>query len=107
MHARRIMVELTPDQQARLEQARREVEAELPELIALGKELRRAGEEPTISGRLRQAIHASSVEFSTLADEAGIPLETLHEFLRGRRPLSSDVMDRLAARLGYDLMPSA
>lgn len=100
------MVELTPEQQARLAEARRQVERELPELIAQGRALRQAADETTLSGELRRAIHASELSLARIANEAGITLLQLDEFLTGEATLPSDAIDRLAALLGYELSPA-
>ena len=97
------MVELTPEQQARLVEARRRVERELPELIVQGQALRKAAHEPTLSGELRRAIHASELSLARIADEAGITPLQLDEFLTSDATLPSDAIDRLAALLGYEL----
>lgn len=104
MPARRIMVELTPEQQERLRQAQQETEQELPELVVLGKSLRRAAQEETLSGSLRRAIHASPLDLDVLAERAGITPDGLQGFLTGEHPLPSDAMDRLAAEVGCQLV---
>jgi transcriptional regulator with XRE-family HTH domain len=54
---------------------------------------------------LRRAIHGSPLSLSTIAERAGISPLALDEFLTGERTLRSDVLDRLAAILGYVLQP--
>lgn len=103
MQSRRIMVELTPEQQARLAEARRQVERELPDLVTQGRALRKAADEPTLSGELRRALHASELSLARIANEAGITPLQLDEFLTGEATLPSDAIDRLAALLGYEL----
>lgn len=64
-----------------------------------------AREEATLSGELRRAIHASPMSLTDIAAEIGISPILLDEFLTGERTLRSDVLDRLAGVLGYDLSP--
>jgi hypothetical protein len=92
---------MSPELRERWERAKRETEAELPDLIELGRRMREAGAENTLSGHLRRAIHRSSKELADIAVAAGIaPLE-LNEFLAGERTLRSDVLDRLAAVVDF------
>ena len=65
-----------------------------------------AQEEPTLSGELRRAIHASQLSLSTIASQAGVTPIMLDEFLTGERTLRSDVMDRLAAVLSFRFQPA-
>ncbi|MCE9557171.1 MAG: hypothetical protein K8T91_27805 [Planctomycetes bacterium] len=100
MNERKI-VPMTPELQARWEQARKETEAELPDLMKLGGRLREASLEETVSGHLRRAIHRSSRELAEIAAAAGISLLQLNEFLSGERTLRSDVLDRLGAAVDF------
>ncbi len=59
--------------------------------------------EPTLSGELRRAVHASRKPLSEIAASAGIPTLALDEFLTGERTLRSDVLDRLAGSIGFGL----
>ena len=102
--ARRTRIELTEEQRARLEAARREAELELPELLAQESQLETAAGEPTISGSLRQAIHAAPVPLPVLASRAGVSTARLGDFLRGEEGLSSDEIDKLATLLGCELV---
>lgn len=102
--ARRTRIELTEEQRARLEAARREAQLELPELLAQEPRLEAAASEPTISGRLRQAIHAAPVPLPVLASRAGVGTARLGDFLRGEEGLSSGEIDKLATLLGCELV---
>ncbi len=101
--SKRITRELTPDEQQRLMHHREAIVKELPELIQRDQMRKEAQEEPTLSGELRRAIHASSLPLSAIAAQAGIALIVLDDFLTGERTLRSDVMDRLAKVLGVVL----
>ncbi len=82
-----------------LEQLRRDratVAAELPELEERHERMVEAKGEDTFSGHLRRAVHSSGRLVREIAAEAGIPPQTLCEFLEGTRTLRSDVLDRLA-----------
>ena len=78
--------------------------AEEPEDMALRDQMRtEAREEATLSGELRQAIHASELSLSAIAERACLMPLTLDDFLTGERTLRSDVIDRLANVLGCRL----
>jgi hypothetical protein len=100
---RRITRPLLPAQRARLERNRRRVAAELPDLTARDQMRREASQEPTLSGELRRAIHASSLPLGQIAAGAGVSVLVLDEFLTGERTLRSDVLDRLATALSFAL----
>ena len=100
---RRTTRALTPQQMGGMQRHRRQIARELPSLIA-GDEMRKdASDEPTLSGELRRAIHTSQRPLAEIAAQAGIPLAALDEFLTGERTLRSDVLDRLATSLGFEL----
>ena len=101
--ARRTTRTLTDDEQTRVQDAREQVSTELPDMIARDQMRQEAGEEMTVSGELRRAIHASDHTLSTIAQKAGISQIMLDDFLTGERTLRSDVMDRLADALGCQL----
>jgi hypothetical protein len=100
---RRINRVLTPSQRAKLQRDRRRVANELPDLVVHDQMRKEARDEPTLSGELRRAIHASPSSLAEIATEAGVPPIALDEFLTGERTLRSDVLDRLAATLGLEL----
>ncbi len=82
-----------------LEQLRRDREkiaTELPELIERGRLLDEAAAENSLCGHLRRAIHRSGRPLKTIADEVGLDVFVLCDFLEGTRTLRSDVLDRLA-----------
>jgi transcriptional regulator with XRE-family HTH domain len=86
-----------------LQRLQEQVAAELPEMASRDQLRREAREEATLSGELRRAIHASPLSLSSIAAQARIDPIHLDEFLSGERTLRSDVLDRLAGVLGYDL----
>jgi len=96
--------ELPPDHLARLELAREQIAAELPELVARERRMREAAEENTFSGDLRRAIHSGDRDLISLAELAGTSPVHLSEFLAGDRTLRSDVLDRLVSALGARLV---
>ncbi len=100
---RRVTRELTPEQQAKLAKQREQIAAELPSLVERNQMSKEASDEPTLSGEIRRAIHASAQPLSKIAADAGITPLILDEFLTGERTLRSDVMDRLAKALGFVL----
>jgi hypothetical protein len=104
--ARRVTRELTLEEQNRLRRYREQIASELPELAERDRMRKEAGEEATLSGALRRAIHGSPLSLSTIAERAGISLLVLDEFLTGERTLRSDVLDRLGSVLGYVLQPT-
>ncbi len=98
---------LVPDHQTRIEKARAQIAAELPELIARERLMREAAEENTFSGELRRAIHSGPRDLLDLAETAGITPVQLSEFLTGERTLRSDVLDRLVAAVGAHMVPTS
>lgn len=101
--ARRITRDLSPAEIARLQAQRAQIAGELPELVERDRLRKEAREEGTLSGELRRAIHACELTLSAIASRAGITPLLLDEFLTGERTLRSDVLDRLASVLGYQL----
>jgi ribosome-binding protein aMBF1 (putative translation factor) len=101
--ARRVTRELSAVERERLTEQRAQVARELPEMIARDQMRKEAREESTLSGELRRAIHASELSIATIASRVGVTASMLDEFLTGERTLRSDVMDRLAKVLGYEL----
>jgi ribosome-binding protein aMBF1 (putative translation factor) len=101
--ATRISRELTPSEQERLAEYRRQIAAELPDLQTHDQMRKDAREEGTLSGELRRAIHQSDLSLAEIATRVGITPNTLDDFLTGERTLRSDVIDRLTITLGYEL----
>lgn len=101
--ARRVTRELTLAEQERLQELRKKVASELPEMVARDQLRHEARGEATLSGELRRAIHTSQLSLSRIAAQVGISSVFLDEFLTGERTLRSDVMDRLAGALGCHL----
>src|SRR5438132_1703650 len=91
----RSTTKLTTAQLKQLRKDRAKIAGELPELAAKQQRLSAAAQEPTHSGALRRAVHASRILLDELADRAGIDLDTLEAFLLGDRTLTSDIIDRL------------
>jgi hypothetical protein len=103
--ARRITRQLSAEEQERLQRQREQIAGELPDLVARDRMRKEAREEATLSGELRRAVHACTLPLSAIAAQAGITLSQLDEFLTGERTLRSDVLDRLAVVLGFQLKP--
>jgi len=101
--ARRVRRELSPAEQARLRQAREAIAHELPDMVARDRMRKEASEEATLSGQLRRAIHASDSSLTAIAAAVGVAPLVLDEFLTGERTLRSDVLDRLAKTVGFEL----
>ena len=101
---RRVSRDLTDVERDCLQQLREQIAVELPELTARDQLRFEARNEATLSGELRRAVHESPLPLSAIASQAGIEPMVLDEFLTGERTLRSDVMDRLATVLGYNLM---
>jgi transcriptional regulator with XRE-family HTH domain len=101
--ATRISRELTAAEQERLAEYRKQIAEELPELQARDQMRKDARQESTLSGELRRAIHESDASLAEIATRAGITPIMLDDFLTGERTLRSDIMDRLASTLGYEL----
>ena len=86
---------LTPAQQRRLEQSRRDAERELPELIRRNQMAFTARKEKSFSGLLRRAVYKSPRSPMKIAEAADIRWKDLDDFLTGEKPLPSDAIDRL------------
>lgn len=104
--SRRRPVQLTREQLGQLQKDRELIAQELPKLVAKQQRLRESAAEPTHSGALRRAIHASNILLHNLADRAGTDMKTLDAFLIGDRPLTSDVIDKLTRILNLKLAPA-
>jgi hypothetical protein len=100
----RVSRDITDVERDRLRQLREQIAVELPELTVRDQLRFEARNEATLSGELRRAVHESPLPLSAIASQAGIEPMVLDEFLTGERTLRSDVMDRLATVLGYNLM---
>lgn len=101
--ANRITRQLTKAEKDRLQEHRGRIARELPDLEARDQMREDARVEATLSGELRRAIHASAFSLAEIAIRTGITPIMLDDFLTGERTLRSDVMDRLAGTLGYEL----
>jgi hypothetical protein len=89
----------------KLRRSRALIAKELPKLIDKDQRLSDAMQEATTSGALRRAIHSCKILLPDLADRAQTDMDTLDAFLTGERPLTSDVIDRLARILNLKLEP--
>lgn len=96
---------LTDEQLRQLRKDRARIAKELPGLAAKHQRLCDAADEPTHSGALRRAVHASKILLDDLAARAGTDLATLDGFLTGKGTLTSDTIDRLTAILQLKLEP--
>ena len=104
--SRQRIVQLTD---AQVEQWRKDCELiaeELPDLIGKHQRIRDAAKERSHSGVLRRAIHSSKILPHDLASRAETDMKTLDAFLTGAKPLTSDVIDRLAKILKLKLEPA-
>jgi hypothetical protein len=104
--ARRSTTELTALQLKQLCKDRALIEKELPSLAAKHERLCEAAQEPTRSGALRRAVHASKMLLDHMAHRARTDLDTLNAFLTSDRTLTSDILDRLTNILQLKLEPA-
>lgn len=88
---------LTPEEIARDEEVRRQVQAEFPPLAASRSESGR------LTHALREAIRESGKTADQLAKEAGVSSDLVAMFLSGTRDLHLAVADRLAEAVGLKL----
>jgi proline dehydrogenase len=100
---RQVVEKLSAAVMKKLRRSRALVAKELPTLIDKDQRLSDAMQEPTTSGALRRAIHSSKLLLPDLADRAQTDSDNLDAFLTGERPLTSDVIDRLAKILKLKL----
>jgi len=101
--SKRRMVKLSHEQMQQLRGDRALIAKELPHLFVKHKRLREAASDPRPSGVLRRAIHSSKYLLHDLAARAQTDIATLDAFLTGERPLTSDIIDRLAKILRLKL----
>lgn len=101
--SRRVSRKLTVREQEHLHRHQEQIAADLPDLIERNQMRDEARSELTLSGELRRAVHGSSLSLSTIAGLCQIPPLLLDEFLTGERTLRSDVLDRIAAVVGFAL----
>jgi hypothetical protein len=101
--AKRFTRPLTQAERERLAKYREQIAAELPDLQIRDQLRKEAREEHTLSGELRRAVHASELSLAQISAQVGLEPSVLDEFPTGERTLRSDVLDRLAAVIGYDL----
>jgi transcriptional regulator with XRE-family HTH domain len=87
----------------RLQRYRKLIARELPQLIERDQMRKDASDETTLSGELRRTVHASELSLTEIAKRVGIASLLLDDFLTGERTLHSDVLDRLAETLGFEL----
>lgn len=102
---RRRTVRLTHEQVQQWRKDRESIAAELPALTAKHQRICEAADEPTTSGALRRAVHASKILLHDLARRAKTDMKTLDAFLTGEQALTSDVIDRLTKVLNLKLEP--
>jgi hypothetical protein len=100
---KRVKRVLTEAERRQLQQYQEQIASELPDLERRDQMRKEARDEATLSGELRRAVHASELSLAEIAARIGIGPLLLDEFLTGERTLRSDVLDRLAGVLGYEL----
>ena len=81
-------------------QDRDTIERELDSLALQNERLHAAAAADTLSGHLRRAIHAGRRSLAAIAQEAGIEVGELTEFLEGEHGVPSEVLDQLARAAG-------
>jgi transcriptional regulator with XRE-family HTH domain len=99
--------EMTNEERQRLAALREKIQQEIPDLVARNQMRDDARREASLSGALRRAVHSSNRPLTHLAREVGIEPTMLDEFLTGERNLLSEVLNRLAKAVGYDLSQTA
>ena len=100
---RRISRDLTSEERQRLRKSQQRIAEELPDMVLRDQLRKDAREEATLSGELRRAVHRSDLSLALIAKKVGIEPLLLDDFLTGERTLRSDVLDRLANVVGYEL----
>lgn len=98
--------EPTPAEMERLHRLRLSIADELPDLLMRDQLRQAAREEQSVSGAVRDAVERSDLPLETIAAKAGLPTVQLDEFLTGEHPLRSDLLDRVAAVIGYQIPPA-
>ena len=103
----RVTRELTGAEKNRLKTYREQIAQELPDLQARDQMRKDAREEATLSGELRRTITRSELSLAEIAARIGVTPIVLDDFLTGERTLRSDILDRLAGALGYELQKTS
>lgn len=103
----RVTRELTEAENNRLKTYREQIAQELPDLQARDQMRKDARDETTLSGELRRAISLSEFSLAEIAARIGVTPIMLDDFLTGERTLRSDILDRLAGVLGYELQKAS
>lgn len=63
-----------------------------------------AAREPSFSGFVRRSVHRTGSPLTQIAEETGISVQRLANFLRGRGNLDNLELDRLLDALGIELL---
>jgi hypothetical protein len=100
----RTYVELSEEKRTQIKRWQEQIKDELPDLARRLRLATKAAEEATFSGELRRAIHASGLTLNHIGNRIGTTAKVLDEFLIGEGILQSDVIDRLAALLGFKIV---
>lgn len=101
--ARRVIMDLTPEQRAEADRIEAAEEAGMAENIEYLRKRREAAKEIGFSGDLRRAIAATRKPPETVAAEAGLDGQLIDRFCCAEAILPSDVIDRLVEHLGLQL----
>lgn len=95
----------TPEEREQNRLRRERAIAEIPEFLARAERREQALREQSVSGQLRRAIAESRLPYQILSKQSGVELVALADFMTGDAPLDSAAFARLAAALGYELVP--
>lgn len=106
---KRTIRQLSPEERERWLRAVQEEELAMPRNIAGAQRSLAAIQEESLSGELRRAIVAAvhtGTRVRDVAEQAGVPFETLNAFMGGNATLDSDQFSRVGAVLDCHLVPS-
>lgn len=100
----RTIVPSTPSDNARIDELARLAEGERADVIARWKMREAEASRPTFLGQVLRAINPATVRVDELASLAGVSPVEFDEFRCGLRPLPIEAFERVARRLGFELV---
>jgi hypothetical protein len=103
----RVIHKTTPEEVAEIDRLAALAEQDGPDMLRRAQLKAVAANEPSFAGKVRRAIMAMSVSYPELARTAGVDLVTFDNFCCGTVELPLPVFERVARKLGLDLVESS
>lgn len=102
----RVIHKTTPEEAAEIDRLAALAEQDGPDMMRRAELKEVAAKEPTFAGKVRRAIMGMTVSYPELARTAGVDLVTFDDFCCGTVELPLPAFERVARRLGLDLVES-